>query len=140
MSVAVVTGSGGLGGSETVRFLADRGLDVTDFDNDMRALLFGHGASTGEARQALERMERRYSHAEADVRGDVAIEKVFSRHGAKIVQLLHAATQPPHDWAADDPRTDFSVNASATVGLLEAVRKWRRPPRTSGRAVSSSWR
>ena len=41
MSVAVVTGSGRLGGSETVRFLADTGLGVADFNNDMRAVLCG---------------------------------------------------------------------------------------------------
>src|SRR5690606_1586907 len=37
--------------------------------------------------------------------------------------ILHAAAQPSHDWAAREPMIDFSVNATATLGLLEAFRR-----------------
>lgn len=41
MGVAIVTGSGGLIGSESVRHFAAAGLDVIGLDNDMRARFFG---------------------------------------------------------------------------------------------------
>jgi CDP-paratose 2-epimerase len=36
--------------------------------------------------------------------------------------VIHAAAQPSHDWAAKEPMTDFSINASGTLNLLEATR------------------
>jgi len=37
---------------------------------------------------------------------------------------VHTAAQPSHDWAATDPRTDFTVNAAGTLNLLEATRHY----------------
>ena len=39
--VAIVTGSGGLIGSESVRHLVEQGLDVVGVENDMRSYFFG---------------------------------------------------------------------------------------------------
>ena len=39
--------------------------------------------------------------------------------------MIHAAAQPSHDWAASEPHTDFSVNATGTLNLLEATRRHR---------------
>ena len=52
MSVAVITGSAGLIGSEAVRHFAGQGLDVIGIDNDMRSRFFGEEASTTWQRQA----------------------------------------------------------------------------------------
>jgi hypothetical protein len=46
MSVTLVTGSGGLIGSESARFFAKERFDVIGLDNDMRACCFGAEAST----------------------------------------------------------------------------------------------
>src|SRR5262249_59895191 len=46
VSVALVTGSAGLIGSEAVRHFAALGLDVVGIDNDMRKRFFGPEAST----------------------------------------------------------------------------------------------
>src|SRR3989304_5934906 len=46
VAVALVTGSGGLIGSEAVRHFAGLGLDVVGIDNDMRQEFFGAEAST----------------------------------------------------------------------------------------------
>ena len=35
---------------------------------------------------------------------------------------MHTAAQPSHDWAAKEPLTDFSVNATGTINLLELTR------------------
>ena len=123
MSVAIVTGAGGLVGAEAVRFLSAKGLDVIGIDNDTRAALFGAEASTRRAWAGLEREVPRYTHLDADIRDTGMIAQVFARHGADIALIVHAAAQPSHDWAASDPATDFSINAGATLGLLQATRQ-----------------
>lgn len=37
--------------------------------------------------------------------------------------VVHVAAQPSHDWAAQEPFTDFSINALGTLNILEALRK-----------------
>ena len=37
--------------------------------------------------------------------------------------MVHTAAQPSHDWAAREPFTDFSVNATGTLNLLEMTRQ-----------------
>jgi nucleoside-diphosphate-sugar epimerase len=46
VAVALVTGSGGLVGSDSVRYLVEAGWDVVGLENDMRASFFGPDAST----------------------------------------------------------------------------------------------
>ncbi|MDQ4057774.1 MAG: NAD-dependent epimerase/dehydratase family protein, partial [Actinomycetota bacterium] len=46
MSVVIVTGSGGLVGSEAARAFGALGYDVVGVDNDMRRLFFGSHGST----------------------------------------------------------------------------------------------
>jgi CDP-paratose 2-epimerase len=123
MSVAIITGAGGLVGAEAARFFNRKGLAVVGIDNDMRAAFFGPGASTRWSWQQLKRNLPFYSHVEADIRDADAIESVFARYGRNVSLVVHAAAQPSHDWAARDPVTDFTVNANGTLTLLEAVRR-----------------
>jgi len=123
MSVALVTGSCGLVGSEAVRFYHARGFDVVGVDNDMRAYYFGEEASTGWVRESLDRDLERYTHVNADIRDEHAMNGVFERYGRNIALIIHTAAQPSHDWAAKEPLTDFSVNANGTLVILEGARK-----------------
>jgi CDP-paratose 2-epimerase len=123
MSVAIITGAGGLIGAEAVRFFSRKGLAVVGIDNDMRAAFFGPSASTRWSWQRLQRDVPFYTHVEADIRDTDAIESIFARYGGNISIVIHAAAQPSHDWAAREPMTDFTVNANGTLILLEAVRK-----------------
>src|SRR5580704_7216995 len=122
MSVAIVTGSAGLIGSETVRFLTERGLDVVGIDNDMRSVFFGAEASTAWSRRRLEAELHSYRHHNLDIRDAGAIDEVFARYGRATAAVVHTAAQPSHDWAARDPRTDFTINANGTLEVLEATR------------------
>ena len=122
MAVAVVTGAAGLIGGEAVRFFARQGFDIVGIDNDMRRVFLGPAASTVWHRQAHERSIKGYLHVDADIRDREAMAKVFARHVKDIAVVIHTAAQPSHDWAASDPMTDFTVNASATLVLLELAR------------------
>ena len=123
MSIAIVTGSAGLIGSEACRHFASRGLTVIGIDNNMRQEFFGPEASTLWQRSMLEKeLGNRYRHVDADIRDDILLNNIFSEFGEDIVLVVHTAAQPSHDWAARDPKKDFSVNATGTLNLLEATR------------------
>ena len=47
---------------------------------------------------------------------------IFAPHAREIELIVHTAAQPSHDWAAREPHTDFSVNATGTLDLLQAAR------------------
>ncbi len=123
MSIAIVTGSGGLVGAETVRMFSERGLDVVGIDNDMRSRFFGAEASTAWQVEALRRTYPTYRHVSADIRDGAAIDALFAEYGRDIAVVVHCAAQPSHDWAAREPMTDFTVNANGTLTLLEATRQ-----------------
>jgi CDP-paratose 2-epimerase len=121
--VAIVTGAGGLIGSESVAFLIEQGFDVVGVENDMRAHYFGPDASTGwQTRRLIERYPG-FRNVELDIRDADGIEKLVSEHAGQLELVVHTAAQPSHDWAASDPQTDFTVNANGTLNVLEAVRK-----------------
>lgn len=124
MSVAVITGSAGLIGSEASRYFAGLGMDVVGIDNDMRSQFFGPEASTRRQRERLRKELRPwYRHVDADIRDRDAIAALFQEYGPHVSLVVHTAAQPSHDWAARDPHTDFSVNALGTLNLLEATRQ-----------------
>jgi CDP-paratose 2-epimerase len=123
MSVVVVTGSCGLIGSESVSHFASQGYDIVGVDNDLRSTFFGEECSTAWVREILERRHRRYRHLSLDIRDRQALEQVFAQLGRDISLVIHTAAQPSHDWAARDPHTDFSVNATGTITLLECTRQ-----------------
>jgi CDP-paratose 2-epimerase len=122
VSVAVITGSAGLVGSESARYFSGLGFDVVGVDNDLRAYFFGRAASTTWNRARLEAELRHYRHEEIDIRDEGAVGRLFGRYGRAVGLVMHAAAQPSHDWAAKEPLVDFDVNARATLVLLEAVR------------------
>ena len=124
MPTAIVTGSGGLIGSESVRHFANAGFDVVGLENDMRSHFFGPSASTAQTTERLLRTFREsFRSLELDIRDADAINRVFAQCSTSLELVIHTAAQPSHDWAASDPQTDFAVNANGTLNLLEATRK-----------------
>jgi CDP-paratose 2-epimerase len=123
MPTAIVTGSGGLIGSESVAHFIELGYDVLGLENDMRARFFGAEASTAHVSEALAaRFPDAFRSLQIDVRDRAGVERLFAEHGEQIELVVHTAAQPSHDWAASDPHTDFEVNALGTLNLLEATR------------------
>lgn len=125
MTTAIISGSAGLIGSEATRYFANLGFTVVGIDNDMRRQFFGDDASTAWNRQRLETdFNERYRHQAIDIRDSSAIDQLIQHYGSDIKLVIHTAAQPSHDWAVRDPKMDFSVNASGTLNLLEATRKF----------------
>jgi len=138
VKTAIVTGSSGLIGSQTVKRLIAEGYYVVGIDNDMRAYFFGEDASTKESENKMKLdYGTNFNPLSIDIRDYATLETIFKgltledsestifgkSHEVYDVQLIvHTAAQPSHDWAAKEPLTDFSVNAIGTMNLLELTR------------------
>jgi CDP-paratose 2-epimerase len=124
MKVAIITGSSGLIGSESVKFFSDKFDLVIGIDNNQRAYFFGIDASTENTKLKLKDTISNFEHHDVDIRSIEALEKIFNEYSSDISLIIHTAAQPSHDWAAKEPFTDFSVNANGTLNLLEMTRKY----------------
>jgi CDP-paratose 2-epimerase len=123
MPIAIITGSGGLIGSESVAYFAQQGFEVIGLDNDMRAYFFGPEATTAPTvRRLAGELGDVFHPIELDIRDAGGLMDLFARHARETELIVHTAAQPSHDWAAREPQTDFAVNATGTLNLLEAAR------------------
>ena len=123
MPIALVTGSGGLIGSESVRQFVEAGYDVVGIENDMRARFFGPEASTAPQTRQLQEEYDAFRSVDLDIRDADGLDRVFRHVAGQLELVIHTAAQPSHDWAASDPQVDFTVNANGTLNLLEATRR-----------------
>lgn len=124
MKIALITGSAGLIGREAVEFFSSKFDSIIGIDNDLRKYFFGENASTKWSADELLSKFSNYYHHNKDIRDLPEIEKIFKQYNSDISLIIHTAAQPSHDWAANEPFTDFTVNANGTLNLLEFTRKY----------------
>ena len=122
MKVAIITGSAGLIGSQACDFFSEKGYKIIGIDNDMRAYFFGEGSSTKDSLESLKSKINDYEHYNIDIRDYQKLNEIFSKYSNDIDIVIHTAAQPSHDWAANEPLTDFSINATGTINMLEVTR------------------
>ena len=96
MKIAIITGSAGLIGSESVDFLSSKFDKIIGIDNNLRAYFFGENASTDWNRQHLEKTYANYVHYHSDIRDYAEMEKIFKEYSGDIAMVVHAAAQPSH--------------------------------------------
>lgn len=122
--IAIVTGSGGLVGSEMCRFLINKGWNVIGIDNNSREKFFGEAGSTANVVMSL-RERWAYVHQYMDIRNYSGMKQyIFEPHKEKIKLVVHTAAQPAHDWAAANPSDDFDINVKGTHNMLELTRQF----------------
>ena len=122
MKSILITGSGGLIGSEVVSHFAEKGWLVTGVDNNMRADFFGAGGDTSWNVKRLKERYINYKHFGLDIRDRQSVISFIAE--LKPDAIVHAAAQPSHDLAASRPFDDFDVNAVGTLNLLEGLRNY----------------
>ena len=124
MSLAIITGSSGLVGSESVNFFCDKGFDVIGIDNNLRKFFFGNNGSTIWIKKNLQKRNKKFTHLNLDIRNYGGLEKIFKKYKNKISIIIHCAAQPSHDYGKKFPFLDFHVNATGTLNLLELTKKF----------------
>jgi CDP-paratose 2-epimerase len=119
----LVTGSGGLIGSEAALHWLKDGANVYGIDNNTRMSLFG---KNGDVTKVIRNLSThgKYKHIHASITDRDAMMAVIRDVEPDVI--IHAAAQPSHDKAADIPFEDFSINAVGTLNMLEATRQHAR--------------
>jgi len=116
----LVTGSGGLIGSEAASHWIKRGDLVYGIDNNTRRDLFGPGGDVTQVIRSLGKNQN-YRHIGISITDRDAVLDTLRDVQPDVV--IHAAAQPSHDKAADIPFEDFGINAVGTLNMLEASRQ-----------------
>ena len=122
MKKILVTGSGGLIGSEVVSNFSELGWQVLGIDNNMRMDFFGEGGDTTWNVSRLENVFQNFQNYNLDIRDREQVLDFMKIHKPDVI--VHTAAQPSHDLAASRPFDDFDVNAVGTLNLLEATRRY----------------
>ena len=122
MSIALITGSNGLVGSESVKFFSNKGFDILGIDNNLREFFFGKDGSTQWIKNKIKKQIKNYSHYNTDIRSYKNLEKIFKKYKKNISIIIHCAAQPSHDYGKNFPILDFNVNATGTLNLLELTK------------------
>lgn len=117
----LVTGAGGLIGSEAVSYYLNKGCEVVGIDNNNRQLFFGlEGATWHVTNNFIRNWPERYSHYSSDIADHIDIKEIFEKEVPDAI--IHCAAQPSHDKAASIVFEDFETNALGTLSVLEATR------------------
>ena len=125
MSVVLITGSCGLVGSEASTFFIQKGFKIIGVDNNLRKKFFGTDGSTNWIKKKLCNNVN-YRHYNADIRNKASLEKIFKKYKNNIKLIIHSAAQPSHDFAKNNSKIDFEVNALGTLNLLDLTEKYCR--------------
>lgn len=117
----LITGAGGLIGSEAVEYFATHGHKVYGIENNQRQQFFGEKGSTLIRLNKLINTYYNFTNYSIDIRNKQEINILFKT--IKFDVVIHTAAQPSHDKAASIPFDDFETNANGTLHLLEATRQ-----------------
>ena len=124
MNIALITGSCGLVGSESSIFFSKKKFKIFGIDNNTRKFFFGKDGDIGWIKKNLKRNIPNYTHLNIDIRNFSALKNIFSKNRKNIKVIIHAAAQPSHDWAKNEPFIDFDINAKGTLNLLELTKRY----------------
>ena len=124
MSIALITGSTGLVGSEAVNLFCDKGFHVIGIDNNLRELFFGKHGSTSWLKTKLIKRNNNFQNQNIDIRNYNKLKKLFKKYKKQISVIVHCAAQPSHDYGKKFPFLDFNINATGTLNLLELTREF----------------
>lgn len=116
----LITGAGGLIGSEAAEHYSKLGYSVYGIENNQREIFFGPNGSVLSRLNQLKSTHGNFINFDIDIRDRVSIQHLFK--SIKFDVVIHTAAQPSHDKAASIPIEDFETNANGTLHLLESVR------------------
>lgn len=123
--IVLITGSMGLIGFENTMLYLKKGFCVIGVDNNLRKQLFHINTDYEEKLNQLHKEYGcQYLHFKYDIRSKKNIKELFIKYGKKIDVIIHTAAQTSHDWAQKKPITDWTINVTSTLNLLEQYRKY----------------
>ena len=91
MKIALITGSGGLIGSESVSFLSNKFDLIIGIDNNLRSYFFGASASTDWNVSKIRNQFSNYKHYNVDIRDYEQLRNIFEEYNNDISLIVHTA-------------------------------------------------
>lgn len=118
----LITGGAGMVGSHCAEFFARQNSSnkVIVLDNLMRSKIFGYNKDSVEYNWNYLKQFKNIKRIKGDVRNDRDVNLAIGK-GVDVV--IHTAGQPGVLSSIRMPKEDFSINASGTLNVLEAIRK-----------------
>jgi CDP-paratose 2-epimerase len=116
----IITGGAGFVGSHAAEYFAARKHRVVIIDNLMRSHIFGSKSKSVEYNWEYLKTLKGIVAEKQDVRDEAAMNKIFKREKPDVV--IHTAGQPGVRFSLEDPMADFTINATGTMVVLEAMR------------------
>jgi len=117
----LVTGSGGLIGSEVCNYFNSLKYKIIGIDNNQRKSFFGSSGSVSWKIKFLKESLLNYTHYNVDIRDKENIFKIFKKY--KPDAIVHCAAQPSHDLASKMVLEDFEVNSVGTLNIMYCIHK-----------------
>ena len=77
MSVALITGSCGLVGSESAIFFSKKGFDIIGIDNNARKFFFGKDGDVTWVKKKLKNNLNNYKHYNTDIKNYESLKKII---------------------------------------------------------------
>ena len=87
MKIAIITGSAGLIGSESARFLSDKFDLLVGIDNNMRKYFFGQDGSVEWNIKRLKESIPNYRHIDSDIRNKESLSQIFEQYQAGHIRV-----------------------------------------------------
>lgn len=122
MEIALITGSGGLVGVETVKYFSQYFDLIIGIDNDSRGYFFGPNGSVQLNIDLIKKDIANYVHYQVDIRDRKSLQEIFNKYKDDIKLIINTAAQPSHDWSGKFPQEDFEINAVGALNVLEQLR------------------
>lgn len=120
--IALITGSLGLLGSEAVAYFSSRCELIIGIDSSVYTGSLDSSMVESPVLQSLKLKYRNYIHRDVDIRDVNRLQAMFKVYPIDLV--IHAASYPL-SANGENPADLWSVGATGTFNLLEAVRKYR---------------
>jgi CDP-paratose 2-epimerase len=121
MKTILITGAGGLIGSEAVNYFATQCHKIYGIENNQRQIFFGEKGSTLNRLNVLINTHSNFINYFIDIRNKQEVNNLFKT--IKFDVVIHTAAQPSHDKSSSIPFEDFEINANGTLHLLESTRQ-----------------
>ena len=119
----LVTGAGGLIGSEAVEHFCQQGHNVYGIENNFRQVFFG---PKGSVKQRLASLEHpNFTNHVIDIKNYFEVLQLLTEVRMDVV--VHTAAQPSHDKAAAIPHLDFETNAVGATSKTGVVKTTGSP-------------
>ncbi|VAX38246.1 UDP-glucose 4-epimerase [hydrothermal vent metagenome] len=117
----IITGGAGMVGSHCAQYFAKKKHKIVVIDNLMRSKIFGSDSKSVEYNWRYLKTIKNVKLIKKDARNFSAMLKIFKEEKPDVV--IHAAGQPGVRFSIDDPLEDYSINATGTINVAEALRQ-----------------